>query len=97
MFTDLREPNIRTFLAENKLDLIINVLTGDNDYDESSDSNLIRSLAIENGTPLITDVDVAILTIENIIQRVKEALLQFGEGAVPKDDVSIMIVEYVGE
>jgi len=27
---------------------VVNVLTGDNDYDESSDSKLLRSLAIEN-------------------------------------------------
>src|SRR5437868_4429884 len=33
---DKREPNIRTFLSENRLDLIVNVLTGDNDYDEGS-------------------------------------------------------------
>lgn len=66
---DRREPNIRTFLDENKLDLIINVLTGDNDYDESSDCKLIRTLAIENGIPLITDVDVAILSIDQLIKR----------------------------
>jgi cytosine/adenosine deaminase-related metal-dependent hydrolase len=66
---DRREPNIRTFLNENKLDLVINVLTGDNDYDEASDCKLIRSLAIENGIPLITDVDVAIEAIEQLIKR----------------------------
>src|SRR5215210_1061488 len=64
---DKREPNIRTFLDENRLDLIINVLTGDNDYDEASDCKLIRSLAIENGIPLITDVDVAIESIQQLI------------------------------
>src|SRR5258708_36104654 len=58
---DKREPNIKSFLKEDRVDLIINVLTGNNDYDESSDSNLIRALAIENAIPLISDVDVAIL------------------------------------
>jgi cytosine/creatinine deaminase len=74
---DRREPNIRTFLAENRLDLIINVLTGDNDYDEASDSKLIRSLAIENGIPLITDVDVAIESIEQLIKRDVEGFYKY--------------------
>src|SRR5215212_11476470 len=74
---DRREPNIRTFLAENRLDLIINVLTGDNDYDESSDCKLIRSLAIENGIPLITDVDVAIESIEQLIKRDVEGFYRY--------------------
>ncbi|WP_020470119.1 amidohydrolase family protein [Zavarzinella formosa] len=75
--TDKREPNIKTFLGENRLDLIINVLTGDNSYDESSDSNLIRSLAIENGIPLITDVDVAIQTIEQIVKKDAEGFYKY--------------------
>ena len=74
---DRREPNIRTFLDENKLDLIINVLTGDNDYDESSDSKLIRTLAIENGIPLITDLDVAILSIDQLIKRDTEGYYRY--------------------
>ena len=74
---DRREPNIRTFLDENRLDLIINVLTGDNDYDESSDSKLIRSLAIENGIPLITDVDVAIQSIDQLVKRDVEGFYRY--------------------
>ena len=65
------EPNIRSFLSEDRLDLIVNVLTGDNDYDEASDSKLIRTLAIEHGIPLITDVDIAILTIDRFVQRLR--------------------------
>ena len=65
--SDEREPNIHTFLTNNKLDLVINVLTGDEDYDEASDVRLIRQLSIENGIPLITDPDVAIATLDQII------------------------------
>ena len=65
--TDGRAPNILSFLKANRFDLVVNVLTGDNDYDESSDAKLIRSLSIENGIPLITDPDVAIATLEQII------------------------------
>jgi cytosine/creatinine deaminase len=65
--TDGRAPNILSFLKANRFDLVINVLTGDNDYDESSDAKLIRTLSIENGIPLITDTDVAIATLEQIV------------------------------
>ena len=61
------EPNIRSAIDDGRLDLIVNVLTGNNDYDESSDSNLIRTLAIEHGIPLITEVDLAILTIDRLV------------------------------
>lgn len=65
--TDGRSPNILSYLKANRFDLCINVLTGDEDYDESSDARLIRKLSIENGIPLITDRDVAIATLEQII------------------------------
>lgn len=64
--TEREEPNIKSFLREERFDLIINVLTGDNDYDEASDSNLIRSLAVQNSIQLVTDVEVAMLTIDEI-------------------------------
>ena len=65
------EPNIRSFLEANRFDLIINILTGDPDYDEKTDSNLIRSLAIEHHVPLITSVDVAIKTIEQMVAQLE--------------------------
>jgi adenosine deaminase len=77
---DRREPNIRTFLDEKRLDLIINVLTGDNDYDEASDSKLIRSLAIEQGIPLITDVEVAIESIDQLVRRDVEGYYRYKTG-----------------
>lgn len=64
--TDSRSPNILTFLKANRFDLVINVLTGDEDYDENSDARLIRKLSIENGIPLITDADVGIATLDQI-------------------------------
>lgn len=64
---DRIEPNILSFLKENRFDLVINVLTGNHDYDETTDVNLIRTLSIESGIPLITDVGVAIQTIEQIV------------------------------
>lgn len=65
--TDGRAPNILTLLRSNSFDLVINVLTGVEDYDESSDAKLIRKLSIENGIPLITDRDIGIATLEQIV------------------------------
>jgi cytosine/adenosine deaminase-related metal-dependent hydrolase len=65
--TDGRSPNILTLLEQGRFDLVVNVLTGDQDYDEGSDARLIRKLSIENGIPLITDADVAIATLEQVV------------------------------
>ncbi len=65
--TDGRSPNILSFLKADRFDLVINVLTGDEDYDEASDAKLIRKLSIENGIPLITDSDVGIATLEQTV------------------------------
>jgi hypothetical protein len=65
--TDRRAPNILSFLKADRFDLVINVLTGDYDYDEASDAKLIRGMSIQNGIPLITDPDVAIATLEQIV------------------------------
>ena len=75
-----REPNISSFLRDDRIDLVINVLTGNNDYDEDSDSKLIRTKAIENGIPLITDLDVAILTIGQMVKRDAEGFYRYKTG-----------------
>ena len=56
---DQREPNILSLLKQDQFDLVINVLTGDQDYDEKTDVNLIRTLAIENGIPRMADDEPA--------------------------------------
>jgi len=63
-----QEPNIKSFLSTDSLDMVINILTGDNDYDESSDSKLIRTLSIVHGIPLITDVEVAQMVLEQVAE-----------------------------
>ncbi len=64
---DARSPNILGFLKADRFDLVINILTGDEDYDETSDAKLIRKLSIEGGIPLITDCDVAIATLGKVV------------------------------
>src|SRR5271166_3803647 len=75
--TDRRSPNILTFLKENRFDLVINVLTGDDDYDEASDVKLIRKLCIENGIPLITDCDVGIATLQQILRDTSKGTFRY--------------------
>lgn len=75
-----KEPNILSFLQADRFDLVINILTGNNDYDEKTDSNLIRSLCIEQGIPLITDIDVAIQTIENLLKKHHAGFLRYKLG-----------------
>jgi len=75
--SEVKEPNIESFLKEDRFDLIINILTGDDDYDESSDSKLIRNLSIKNGIPLITDLDVAIFTFEQMVTEHKKGTYRY--------------------
>ncbi len=79
---DKKEPNIRSFLQEDRFDLVINILTEQEDYDEKTDSNLIRCLCIENAIPLITDVNVAIQTIKNLLRKHDEGFLKYKLGDI---------------
>src|SRR5262249_29695187 len=65
--TDGRSPNILTFLKADRFDLVINILTGDEDYDEAHAAKRIGKLSIETGIPLITDCEVGIATLEQIV------------------------------
>lgn len=75
--TEKKEPNIKSFLDQDRFDIVINILTGNHDYDEASDCNLIRNLSIENGIPLITDVDVAIMTIGQMVKKEKAGVYKY--------------------
>ncbi len=61
-----KEPNIRSFLAGDRFDCVINILVGDH-TDETSDNRLIRTACIEHGIPLITDLEVAAETIRSLV------------------------------
>jgi len=50
---------------------VVNVLTGDSNYDEVSDAKEIRSLAIEYRIPLITDVGVAVGIIDRLVRQLR--------------------------
>lgn len=75
--TDKAEPNILSWLEQDRFDFVINVLTGDHDYDEASDSNLIRTECIHNAIPLITDPDLAIVAIEDLVNKAERGVYQY--------------------
>jgi len=75
--TESKEPNIKSFLGADRFDLVINILVGNNDYDEQTDSNLIRSLCIQNGIPLITDPEVTLLTIDELEKKYNRDVFKY--------------------
>lgn len=64
--SDGKRPNIRALLEEERLDLVINVLTGVPDYDEASDYRLIRALAIDKDIPIYTDARLAAMALDRV-------------------------------
>ncbi len=72
-----QEPNIESFLSQNRFDFAINILSDEHNHDEMHDSKLIRKLVIESGIPLITDVDVATVLINQIVQEQKKGVYQY--------------------
>lgn len=68
-----QEPNVRTFLAQNKFDLVINTYGADfkakSKEDATNDGQLIRTLAVMNQIPLITDIDVITITIDQLVDK----------------------------
>ncbi|ACT57738.1 amidohydrolase family protein [Hirschia baltica] len=66
------QPNIKNLIENGEIDFVINILTGEQDYDEGSDAKQIRSLAIKHGIPLITDREVARETIATVITNIEQ-------------------------
>jgi len=71
------QPNIASFLESNRFDLVVNILTGNVDYDESSDARIIRKLSIENGIPLITDSEVGIISLNQVLTDQREGTYRY--------------------
>lgn len=72
-----QEPNIHSLLEQDRFDLVVNILTGDHDYDEASDCNLIRTLCIENAIPLITETELAIHAIDGLVRKANEGVYRY--------------------
>lgn len=91
--SDGKRPNIRALLEEERLDLVINVLTGDPDYDEASDYRLIRAMAIEQDIPIYTDARLAAMALD----RVAVALQKAQPGAEEAWDMRAIFLKMVAE
>lgn len=65
------KPNIKDFLDRRRFDLIINIPTRRGEKREITDGRIIRQLAVENDTPLVTDVSVAEDFIKKLIRKSK--------------------------
>lgn len=63
------EPNINTFLKDNTLDFVINIPTGDDEYDEHSDNNIIRKQCIDNSIALFSEAQTAMMFIDSLVEK----------------------------
>jgi len=81
--TPWNQPNIRTLITDGKVDLVVNILTGDNAYDQESDAVGIRSLCVKHGIPLYTDSKVACETMELILSDLDKGTYKY---SISSDD-----------
>jgi len=73
---EIKEPNIATFLAKKKLDLVINI--NDQGYqpkDIIEDDYKIRRLTVDFGIPLITNLQAAKIFVQALFQKKEKELL----------------------
>ena len=62
-------PNLADLIPGNKFDLVINIPNTERDGHELSDWRLIRRGAVDTGTHLITDTEVAYHTLDKLGQK----------------------------
>mmetsp|Transcript_44156 Transcript_44156/g.69931 ORF Transcript_44156/g.69931 Transcript_44156/m.69931 type:complete len:504 (+) Transcript_44156:57-1568(+) len=75
--TPWNQPNIRMLITDGKVDLVVNILTGDATYDQETDAVGIRSLCVKHGIPLYTDSVVASETIELILSDLDKGTYKY--------------------
>lgn len=68
-----RSPNIREYLEERRVDLVINI-PSERSGQQQTDGYLIRRLAMDRGIPLITNVQLAKRLVEAIAQEPLDSL-----------------------
>lgn len=68
-----RSPNIREYLEQRRVDLVINIPTHTT-TEEQTDGYFIRRLATDHGIPLITNVQLAKRIIESLLQEDIQAI-----------------------
>lgn len=75
---EAKEPNIRTFIINGKIELVINIPFS---YDrlEFDDSYEIRRLAVDLSIPLITNIQLARLFVESLEKEIKLEIKSWNE------------------
>lgn len=73
-----REPNVKTFIVNKKIDLVINIPFS---YDklELDDSYEIRRLAVDLSIPLITNIQLSLLFVEAIERKIELEIKSWDE------------------
>lgn len=89
--SDGKRPNIRELMRAGAIDLIVNILTGDPDYDEASDYRIIRAGAIESDVPIFTDARLASMAME----RLANSLGSPGAVSFPAWDMKAAFMDFV--
>jgi len=96
--TPWNKPNIRALVKGEKVDLVINILTGNTAYDEASDATGIRSLCVKHGIPLYTDREVARETIALVLSDLKNGTYKYSIRSVDRPwDLRTRFLELVRE
>jgi len=81
--TAWNEPNIYALIKEGIVDFVVNILTGDNTYDEASGASGVRSVCVKHGIPLYTDREVAKETIELVLTDLEKGTFKY---SIQSDD-----------
>jgi carbamoyl-phosphate synthase large subunit len=63
-----REPNVATLIADKQVDLIVNIPRRISQANQQSDGSQIRRLAIDNHIPLITNIHIAQLFLQCLLE-----------------------------
>ena len=67
--SEVGRPNLRDLLGQDMFDLIINIPTNPKHNVEETDGQFIRQTAVETGTTLITDPDLAESLLTSLAKR----------------------------
>jgi len=71
---DNQQPNIMDYLAQKRIDLVINIPKSSRE-DELTNDYLIRRRAVDLGVPLITDIHLAQRFVEALARKTGDDLL----------------------
>ncbi|HBB37944.1 MAG: Argininosuccinate synthase [Candidatus Magasanikbacteria bacterium GW2011_GWD2_43_18] len=64
-----QRPNIGTLLRERRFDLIINIISPENNTEmKKTDGQVIRELAVEHNVPVVTDIEIA----KNMVEQIRK-------------------------